>query len=252
MSQLRRIAPALLPALLLACTDSSKPGSALRPDAPAAEPTPASPAAATPAGAKPTEAKAGIVASEVRPADLPRNLPLQGRVVVARRWTDRLGDNLLVLTETPPAERCDDDGMCYTTLETYGYHYLLSGGAQTLLWRTSDAVRDCELDMTLAVHPGSVTVTDLDGDGTAETAFAYAMACRGDVSPYDMKLLMHEGAAKFALRGHTTAPGGENEPDAYPSEMTVDPAFNRAPPEFLRYATEQWRRYERYSAWGNQ
>jgi hypothetical protein len=41
------------------------------------------------------------------------------------------------------------------------------------LWRVTDGVFDCALNLTLKVLTASVSITDLDDDGTAETAFAY-------------------------------------------------------------------------------
>jgi hypothetical protein len=232
----------LLPAVLLACSagDSQKADAdaALRPPQPAAT--------ETTAPAKPDGTK--LTVTEVAVDELPHNLSLLGHPMAARRWTDRLGDNLLVLTETGGEEDCDQYG-CGATVETYGFHYLISGSAQTLLWRTTDKIEKCDVDLTLRVEPESITVTDLDRDGTSETTFVYAMACRGDPSPFTLKLLMHEGATKYALRGHTTAPGGEGEPDGEPAEMTVDPSFNQAPAEFLQFATAQWRKYQRYDTW---
>ena len=46
----------------------------------------------------------------------------------------------------------------------------------------------------------AAVVTDLDQDGIAETTVQYKLACRSDVSPALMKLVMHEGETKYAHR----------------------------------------------------
>ena len=74
-----------------------------------------------------------------------------------------------------------------------------------------DAVAPCEFDVTADFVPGSVTVTDEDGDELAELAFAYDLACRSDVSPATRKLLVLENKAKHALRGTNRVQVGERE-----------------------------------------
>jgi len=49
--------------------------------------------------------------------------------------------------------------------------------------------------------PNSTQITDLDNDGITETTIAYKLTCRSDVSPSNMKLIMHENDTKMALRG---------------------------------------------------
>jgi hypothetical protein len=176
-----------------------------------------------------------------RPVDLHAPLPgvtYQGAVEVSRQWRDRLGDNVLLLTGTP----CAANTHC-ANRETYGYHFVRAAGASayTLLWRTTDGVYDCEFDLTDKVLPRSVSVTDLDGDGVAETSFMYRLACRSDVSPADLKLIMHEGAAKYAIRGTTDLTRQIGEYGR--STMRVDPSFNSAPARFRDFAVRLWRQF---------
>ncbi|HET6229686.1 MAG TPA: hypothetical protein VFE05_06350 [Longimicrobiaceae bacterium] len=96
----------------------------------------------------------------------------------------------------------------------------------------------CDFDLTAGFEPGSLAVTDLDRDGVAETSFLYVLACRSDVSPAVLKLIMHEGAAKYAIRG-TTRPKGAGAG----GEMRPDAAFRTAPAAFLAFARHQWARF---------
>lgn len=219
-----------------AARDQQQPGAALRDSA-------AAPAKPAQSEAAPAE----IAVTELKANQLPPGIPHGMETVLARRWTDRLGDNVLLFTRAG-RETCDQD-MCGTTLTLDGYHYLVSGSQSTQLWHTTDAVRTCELDMTLDVHPGSIAITDLDHDGTAETTYVYAMACRGDVSPLDMKLIMHEGAAKYAIRGSTDLPGKYLGGEGFPARMSVDPSFGQAPAEFRSWAIQHWRQFEGYDRW---
>jgi hypothetical protein len=233
---------ACLAALLTAC-DRPAPEGAPSGTAPLREPT----GAAAPAKpAKPAD-KPVLAVTELRADQLPPGIPHGNDVLIGRRWRDQLGDNVFLLTRSG-RESCADD-ICGTTVTMNGYHYLLSGGSSTLLWRTTDQVETCELDLTLDPHPRAVSVTDLDADGTAETTYVYAMACRGDVSPLDMKLIMHEGAAKFAIRGSTRMSARMLPPDGLAGGMEVDAAFSQAPPEFRAFAVSHWNQFNDYERW---
>lgn len=181
-----------------------------------------------------------VAMQNVQVRALPRAMAYQGTPVVARRWTDRLGENTLILTQTGRvrARECPQaEGPC-SDAEVYAYHYVRRGGATTLLWRTVDFMRGCEFDLYAAYIPESVAFTDLDGDGVAESSFMYLLACRSDVSPATLKLIMHEGAQKYAARG-TSRPRGVPEGGA----MQLDAAFARAPRPFAAFVREQWARF---------
>lgn len=170
----------------------------------------------------------------------PAGMPGQGRPVAVKRWTDRLGENTLILTQTGRArsrECPDPDGGC-SDADVYAYHWVRKPEGMLLLWTTHDFVRGCPVDLSARYVPESVAVTDLDGDGVAETSFVYFLACRGDVSPATMKLILHEGAQKYAARG-TSRPRGATEG----GEVRMDEAFARGPRPFASFANAQWLRF---------
>ncbi|MBB4637709.1 M949_RS01915 family surface polysaccharide biosynthesis protein [Longimicrobium terrae] len=191
-----------------------------------------------------------IQSRPVQRGALPRQAAIRGNLVLAREWTDRGGRNFLVLSRTPEATsraRCDGSDRCIDR-ELYAYHYVQRGNTYALLWSATDFVRGCEFDLELKFNPRSVAVTDLDADGTAETSFMYARGCRSDVSQLEMKLIMHEGATKYALRGSSdlmTEIGAQFGT----SRMTIDPSFNAAPPSFRAFAVQQWNRFKREMTW---
>jgi hypothetical protein len=181
----------------------------------------------------------------VQPRAIPAEAAYTGNLVAARSWTDALGENLLILSLT---DELPSRGEYGRDIETYGYHYLRREGGYALLWRTTDFVRKCDLDMTLKVGPRTVAITDLDADGTAETTFMYIMGCYGGVDPLTMKLLMHEGATKYAIRGSTDLSVELHSPD-YASEMNIDPSLRDGPAAFREFAVRHWNRFKRYSPW---
>ncbi len=87
--------------------------------------------------------------------------------------------------------------------------------------------------------PNSPTITDLDDNGIAESTFLYKLRCRSDVSPVQLKLIMHQGKEKYALRGETLVPTAD--PDKKPGgQKIIAPAFGLAPKVFLDHALHQW------------
>jgi hypothetical protein len=170
---------------------------------------------------------------------LPAGLGIKGKVVDGARWKDQGGESLLLITETGafPSPKPLNEGA--VDAELYAYQFVRQGEAWKLLWKIQDFERSCDLDLTASYRRGSLTLSDLDQDGIAESAFLYRLACRGDVSPAVLKLMMHEGAAKYALRGLTTIPAAGQTDEV----MTPDPAFKKAPAAFLTHATALWRQF---------
>jgi len=177
-------------------------------------------------------------------SDLPSEIKYTGNIVTGKRWTDRNGENILILTKTGFRETRarkpvlnDYEKDC----ELYGYHYVNSGGAFSLLWKINDFVKECPLDLTLDFIPGSLSITDLNDNGIAESTFLYKMACRGDVSPSDLKLIMHENETKYALRGNMLV---KVEGFSGGGSYKVDKAFDSAPDGFLDYAKTLWKEFK--------
>ncbi|WP_400192486.1 M949_RS01915 family surface polysaccharide biosynthesis protein [Hymenobacter sp. B81] len=232
---------------------------------------PAHPLPAAPAAVSGPVAWTGAVDS-LTAAQLPPLKKLPGKLLEARRWTDALGENLLVVYRTPSAldksNRPADELPQYFTQLFARQYTRQPGGTWQELWRLQDAVRKCPFDMWLGPLPGSICITDLDQDGTTETTLIYKLTCRSDVSPSNLKLIMHEGAAKYALRGqmvvqYDSVPLAQRVPanvcciDTI-SKATLDAPegyellagryrnendFRQAPRPFLGFARAQWRRY---------
>jgi hypothetical protein len=106
-------------------------------------------------------------------------------------------------------------------------------------------VKDCPLDLALNYNPNSLTVTDIDENGIAETTFLYRLSCKGDVSPDDLKLIMHQGKDKYALRGTTELKYKANgKVTKEGGDYKVDASFDKAPKDFLDYAKKQWEKFK--------
>ena len=184
------------------------------------------------------ESPTSVGSQEIIPA-----LPVEGDLVVARRWEDGQGVNFLLLTRTPNQRLNNPDypDMAFYSARLYGYHYVQGAGGLQLKRRITDFVDDCELDMTVAHIPPSIRITDLDGDGHSEVTFLYELACRGDVSPLTLKLMMLEDGEKYPIRGTTIVDVGNGE--RYGGEKQFGEEFAKAPAAFRDFASQLWDRF---------
>jgi hypothetical protein len=176
--------------------------------------------------------------------DYLKTLIFEGKYISGVQWKDKNGQNVIVLSESEVKvkkgkSQYDSDKK---SKQLYGYHFLIKEGNAEELWKVQDFVNDCEFDLTLEHLKKSLTVTDLDSNGIAESTFLYRLTCRSDVSPCDMKLIMHEGKEKYALRGEMeiTFENGDN----FGGKMNTDKSFDKAPAAFLKYAKKQWEQFK--------
>jgi len=261
---MRQILCALLLAGLAACSDSANQ------QAQTEQP------AATPVDSVSADSLSTQLAPQVvKLADIPAKLRLPGQLLEAWRWTDANGENMLVVfrQEQKQADASDSTEAAYQELpdqsvELFARQYVRRAGKYEEVWRLQDAVRHCNFDMWLGPLPGATSITDLDHNGQSETTLIYKLTCRSDVSPSNLKLVMREGAAKYALRGYTVVPYDSvpvskrvpdnpccldaiskqklDAPDGfhlYDGRYETEKEFQAAPPAFLRFARQQWRKW---------
>jgi hypothetical protein len=171
---------------------------------------------------------------------LPKNIIYQGKPVQAVQFQDGSGAYIALTTQTGTQPQKGDDE--FKQAHLYGYVFQLKGGTPpTVLWQLHDMVTECNLDMVANFIPGSLTVTDLDKNGKAEVWVAYRLSCRGDVSPSELKIIMHEGTRKYAIRGEgrlkvgkVLQPGGG---------VSASDDFKNATVPFTQYARGLWNKY---------
>ena len=173
------------------------------------------------------------------PKVLPKDAKFQGKIVTGARWRDLKGENILLLTQTgkfPTRGKCAED-RCFNA-DVYAYHYVKHDDTVSLLWKLKDYQRNCPFDLYAGFLDESLSITDLDSDGIAESTFLYKLSCRSDVSPARLKLIMHEGAAKYAIRGTTKMPNGYGG-----GERAVDRAFDKADTTLRTFCINKWNQY---------
>jgi hypothetical protein len=167
---------------------------------------------------------------------IPETTEFDGNFIAAHQWVDANGSNLVILSESGIQQQGD-----YSGGFVYGNHFLDAGEGYASSWRETDAINGCEFDAYCEHVKGSLTITDLDSNGVAETAFIYRTTCTSDVSPMDQKLIMYEGSKKMTISGKTAMDFG----DGMKEEGTMEPneAFTAAPPQMLEHAKKLWSRF---------
>jgi len=136
--------------------------------------------------------------------EIPKLIEIKGDLLIAKRWQDDNGENILILSRKGPIKETEYEvefSGDERYAELYGAQYLKKGNKFESLWDIYDFERHCPFDLWIGNLPNSTQITDLDNDGITETTIAYKLTCRSDVSPSNMKLIMHENDTKMALRG---------------------------------------------------
>jgi hypothetical protein len=174
-------------------------------------------------------------------ADIPKAITYKGHIIDAVKYTDKTGDHIVITTETGETKTKNSENSDGRNAALYAYHYNITGADQfKLSWQTYDFIADCPFDITANYVPGTFTVTDADNNGIAEVWLVYRTVCRSDVSPSDMKIIMHEGDKKYAVRG--TNKVKISGKDYGGGTYTFDAAFKAAPPAFRKYAADTWQK----------
>lgn len=171
-------------------------------------------------------------------SDLPAGIQYSGKLKEAIRWKDSQGDNIVIISETGnyqnPEFKHDNEGQ---DAEVFAYRYIITDTLRQV-WKVYDFIRDCPVDIQASFIKNTLQVTDFNSDGIAEVWVMYKTVCHGDVSPADMKIIMYQGAQKFAMRGQNKVQlGGE---EFVGGEYQFDNAFVKGPKAFREFAAKLW------------
>ena len=159
-----------------------------------------------------SQAQNQLIVTNLAQNQIPSQIEYKGTVLNAVKWTDKSGENYVVLTDTikeTPSDYIEDEYA--DTKEIFAYHYVLSNDSMLKLWRVYDYVSKCDYDITVSFFMNAFRITDLNNDSIAEVWLMYKLACRSDVSPATMKIIMHQGKEKYAMRGENKAIYGKDE-----------------------------------------
>jgi hypothetical protein len=142
---------------------------------------------------------AKVDAAEARNQLRQAGLPVQGKGVEAWGWTDTNGRNLFLTTKT--VDKTEAGVVRAATLHVY-HAGGLDGRPKMLLTPLRDpGVPNCDVDFGLDFVPGSIQVSDTDGDGYAEATVGWWSLCAGDPEPERIKLALVTKGTYYILRG---------------------------------------------------
>lgn len=196
--------------------------------------------------------------------DLIKEITYKGDFLNCTKWTDSLGLNYLILSQSkiikPPIaieaskkyELISYNGRIdtlysveadYRDKEIYAYHYLQTIDSTYVLWKLLDYERECPFDLTIEFLTEIPIITDLDKNGICETWIVYWLGCRSDVSALNMKLMMHEGKNKYAIRGTRKIRYGDEPDQVDGGKMTKDLTFDKLNKVINNYAIDLWTKY---------
>lgn len=209
-------------------------------------------------------AKDSLTAVSLLQNDLPATISFKGNSFYsAYKWYDKTGWNLLVLSTSTTSAKNKEIEEVENSAELFARQYNLKDPAKPVVtWDMYDAELRCIFDITCAFI--NIATTDLDSNGIKETFIAYKTSCRSDVSPATMKLIMHEGKKKYALRGKMIFTMPDVSDTLFPDTREIDLSkiskaeiektiyrdwgcfdnandFKTAPPKFLEFAKQFWR-----------
>lgn len=172
----------------------------------------------------------------------PENMKCEGNMIYAVRWTDNLGTNYVITSETGRvySKVAGEEDLFDSYL--YAYHYIIVGDSAKLTWKVYDYNKGCGLDINFYFVDSSFAVTDLDKNGRAEVWLMYKNSCHGDVSPVTTKIIMYEADKKYALRGESRVKVSET--DYAGGDYTLDSNFKTGPPAFKQYAEKLWNKHK--------
>jgi hypothetical protein len=172
---------------------------------------------------------------------LPIGIKYEGKIKNAVRWTDNLGDNIVITTETgiyrSKKFKHENNG---SDAELFAYHFIISNDTVKQTWRVYDFISDCPVEIETSFIKNTFQITDLNKDGIAEIWLMYKTVCHGDISPCDMKIIMYQGQQKFAMRGQNRVQTSSYPEEFYGGEYKFDKAFIDGQIEFRDFAKKLW------------
>jgi hypothetical protein len=186
-----------------------------------------------------------LVVNKIDSTQFPKTIKYEGFIKNAVRWKDKLGDNIVITTETGiyTSKKFKHEAEDSSDAELFAYHYIISNNEVKQTWKVYDYISDCPVDIVASFVKNTFKVTDLDNNGIAEVWLMYKTVCHGDVSPSNMKIIMYEGNNKYAMRGENKVQVGSDENDKKSfigGEFKMDENFKKAPKTFKDYAESLW------------
>ena len=123
------------------------------------------------------------------------DFPVRGQFFTALSWTDRLGQNLLILAEEGEYEEGNGQK------DLFADHYIRRDSIYDVLWQMHDSVVGLGCDLNIQLINFFPFISDIDSNGVAETAVFYSLDNRCDAVTFPARLVVHEGQSEIVISG---------------------------------------------------
>lgn len=172
---------------------------------------------------------------------LPKGLAYKGIADTALHWSDKTGEYIALRTRKS-GYTSDETAYSDTSnnIDLYVYCFKLNTISKNYerIWHIHDFVNDCQFDVVAEFFKDAFKLTDLNKNGIPEIWSVYRTACRSDISPCEMKIIMYEGGNKYAMRGTQKTTYDPNAPSS--GTYIMDKSFQKADSSLSNYARSLW------------
>jgi hypothetical protein len=169
-------------------------------------------------------------------------------ISTAVRWTDSLGDNIMIITKkiikAKQKELVRDlrknrykqaiDFSTKETIPSMAYHFLIINDSSMLSWKVVAIAKLCDEEDGNHVKNWFV-ITDLNKDARAEVWLVYKGECLSEESQTKMRIIMCEANKRYTVSGPVEG--------SFPDKSYFDQNFKSAPPVFKQYAVQLWAKF---------
>lgn len=168
--------------------------------------------------------------------NLSKEIKYEGKIQNAIKWVDKLGDNIVITTETGvyPNKNYGEAN----DAELFAYHFIQKGDSIKQTWKVYDFIKECPFTIAANYIGNTLQVTDLNEDGIGEIWLMYKTVCTSELSPWDMKIIMYQGQQKYAMRGSSKVKISDDE--FIGGDYTFDKAFTEGPEVLRTFAKKLW------------
>lgn len=173
---------------------------------------------------------------------LPKEIKYVGHIINAVKYSDTLGTNYILTTETGKYSSKNSAGDDFENAALYVYHYIVKTDSMKLLWRIYDFNKECEFDIYVRFIGKTFKVTDLNKNGLAEVWVMYENQCTSDVSPAPTKIIMYESNKKYTIRGESKVQVSERE--FIGGQYSLDDNLKNGNPLFRQFAINLWEKHK--------
>jgi hypothetical protein len=186
---------------------------------------------------------------------LPEQIRLVKDVSVAIRWTDSIGDHVVLTTQK--IKRPSDDvffwreerGLPEKTISDFfeesplpaTYSFTIKNDSAELNWTVVGTIKACTQGSEGDKLKGSFVVTDLNKDRIAEVWIIYKGICVDDEIHANMRITLCQANKRYTMSGTRSI---KIEGETLKGSYQFDPAFKNAPAVFVTYAEKLWKRNE--------